>query len=481
MVSKRKFYSTVIMFALLFVFALFYFAINSGISSAKALHFAQMISILVYIVSFAVWYLCTKKLFSLYFIFFICCFLFNAGQIILGFFDVKNIDFIGLVNIYSLYNNSILQKMMLFQSECVIAMTIGAIIAYKETPYTIIDKTDVTNRTGLIGNSEVFYIAVSVLLIITYASELFTRSSSNYNDYYYGERQGISILLLFLYHTFMYKILLEHEKDAVEKIAWFVNIFLSAIMIMIGSRNAVLQIVFGSLFLIMYVKTKKLSIKPSKFILYVIIGITALIFLVGVQDLRKYSFSELNLSLIREIYGIGLLESISEALTQMGGSARCLLQTMLEIDSGRVRHEPTIMYALGKGFVNIKVLSALGFTEPVNFSLSAWITEVGGSQSGWGYSIFAEAYYDFGYLGWIFLAVWGYFYVKLEQFVLKQIHKGNVLFACSLVYVLSYAIFLSRADMCLISSRIRYCLYLFIIVYLLKSFGKTRARINCEK
>ena len=57
-----------------------------------------------------------------------------------------------------------------------------------------------------------------------------------------------------------------------------------------------------------------------------------------------------------------------------------------------------------------QVLSALGFTEPVNFSLSAWITEVGGSQSGWGYSIFAEAYYDFGYLGWIFLAVWGYFY-----------------------------------------------------------------------
>lgn len=470
MVTKQKFYSIIIMLVLLTTFIFFYSLGYYENSSENSLHFAQIITISVYIISFVVWYMCTGKLFSLYFIFFICCFLFNAGQILLGFFNVDSINIVGLVNIYHLYKGSALMKMLLFQSECVIAMTIGAIIAYKETEYTTNAQVSINNKTGQISTFEVLYIAVSILLIVSYMKELFTRSSSSYNDYYYGERQGVSIVLLFLYHTFMYKILLEHEKDIIEKFAWITNILLVTVMLMIGSRNAILQIVFGSIFLIVYIKKKTLYIKPHKIILYIIIGIILLLFLTGVQNLRKYSFTELNTNIIHEVYGIGIIDSISEALTQMGGSARCLIQTMLEIDGGSVSREPTIIYALAKGIININILSLFGFNEPVNFSLSAWITKVGGSQSGWGYSIFAEAYYDFGGLGWIFLAIWGFVYVKLEQFALRQIRNGNTLWACSLVYVLSYAIFLSRADMCLISSRIRYCLYLFIVLYLLKLF-----------
>ena len=63
----------------------------------------------------------------------------------------------------------------------------------------------------------------------------------------------------------------------------------------------------------------------------------------------------------------------------------------------------TIYYI--KDIFPTEFLNFIGITEPVRYSLSTWVTRLAGSGSGWGYSIFAEAYYNYKEFGFIFSGI----------------------------------------------------------------------------
>jgi len=199
-----------------------------------------------------------------------------------------------------------------------------------------------------------------------------------------------------------------------------------------------------------------------------LVGLAVVVFFSGLQDLRQLSFSEISFAKIVEVYSGSFKDGIVSAFAQTGGTARCILETMSQIRSGAANTEQTFFYALAKGLVPVGVLSALGISAPDNPSLATWITEVGGSHSGWGYSIIAEMYYNFQGWGWIFGIIFAFAFVKLEQKALNLVKEGRVFLAGGLIYVLSYAVYLSRSDMSLISSRVRFCVYLALISFVIK-------------
>ncbi len=411
------------------------------------------------------WYVSTKKVGSLFFIFMLMCFFFNAGQIILGAFDLS---FVGIVNIYDSYSNRLLAEMMLFQSKAVLALGIGGLIAYDADVYNLkyrVQFNTSNNKliTKKLGYLEKAYLIVYVLTLAIYLKEFIARSGVSYGDYYYGEREGVNIYLLFAYHVLMYVCFMKHDKDRFMKWLLWGNVFLAFIMLMIGSRNATLQLLFGCLFIYMYVKRDLNDIPFKQTVKYFILGLILLLIFTGFQDIRQMSFSELSMSGISEIYSGSIFDGLVESLVQMGGTARCLLQTMYELQSGNAQPEQTLLYAFARGIIPIPILSFLGIDAPTNHSLATWITEMGGSQAGWGYSIFAEMYYNYQNLGWLFGFFFSFIYVTLEQKALKLIAQGRLYFAASLIYVLAYAVFVARSDMLLITSRMRICVYIAII------------------
>ena len=441
-------------------------------ATAETVWIASVVTVSLYIFSFVMWCVYTKKVFSIYFVFLVYCFLFNAGEIVIGIFDTT---FTAEINIYMEYSSSLLMKMMLFQCDGVLAMTLGSVLAYRPEPYkSREDLPDLRRKRNMLSITDVLFIAFSLCLIVVYLREVALRGTSSYGDYYYGEREGISIPLLFAFHVCMYKVLVEHERDLVSKFAMLINVVITAMMLMVGSRNAMLQILFGSIFILFYVRKNKLTLSFVKVVVLIIAGLIGIVLMTGIQGLRGYSLSEISWDTIARVYEGGFEESITDALAQMGGSARCLLKTMNMIDVGAVQSEQTILYAFIKGFVLLPFLNLFGIKEPINLSLATWITNEAGSEFGWGYSILAEAYYDFEELGFLYLFVWAFVFVWLEGKALTLIKRERSWEGCALIYVLAYGIFISRADFTLMTSRIRYCFYMFVACYLFRQFFKSR-------
>lgn len=433
---------------------------------------AGVLLLIVYAFVLAFWCIYTKKYFSMFFIFLVYCFLFNAGQVLLGTFDI---EFEGIVKIYEVYSHSLIADMCIFQSRCVLALSFGAMLAYKDEKYKVVDYSNIKKvERNILTNADFVFLISAALLIATYLREVSVRGMFDYNTYYYEYRSGVSILLLFVYHVFMFNSLIRHNKDAVSKLIFIINCIMCILMVMVGSRNAILQILFGSLFILFYVKRGNVNISFKKLVLIGVIGIAAIVLTNGVQQLRAYSLSELSLEMFLEVYGKGIWNGIVDSLQQMGGSARCTLTTMQYIDSNLVESEPTILFAFLKGFIPIPIIELFGLSKPVNLSLSTWVTAVGGSQSGWGYTFFAEAYYDFGSLGFLYTFIWGFVFVVFEQYALKKIKNHKIISGCSIIYVLAYGIFIARADMNLLATRTRYCVYILIIEFLYTHLSKRK-------
>ena len=102
-------------------------------------------------------------------------------------------------------------------------------------------------------------------------------------------------------------------------------------------------------------------------------------------------------------------------VSEMGGSLRVLTTTIRAIDIGAVKGEQTFLYTVLKGIVpQVELLDAIGIHEPERWHLSTWITDTYGQSAGWGYSMYAEAYYNFKEWGCVFMGAFGYIYSMLE-------------------------------------------------------------------
>ena len=148
---------------------------------------------------------------------------------------------------------------------------------------------------------------------------------------------------------------------------------------------------------------------------------------------------------------------------------RTLIYTISSIDSGTVANEPTLLYTLVHGIVPGKILDILGFPQPEHWRLSSWITSSYGGFAGWGYSMTAEAYFNFGKIGFLFFALFGYVYEWAECYIRKLFMSGKSVIAATWLFVIAYMIFLARADSCLVCTYIRYAFAVTIVAIVMRN------------
>ena len=437
------------------------------------LAFKSTILIMVYLLYIFLWIIQTQTIKSLFLIYLCYTFLTNAGQLILL---ILNIDVLGYVDVVALYNDTLLSQTINYQVLCTVLMTTFALIAHeihsvrKDEKNFFLQQTDIT-ESDYISTNDIIFVFTGVLYFLANLVQLATRVNMSYLDAFNsGEAEAVPLILAFVFYITMYKSCFLHrgKQDKFKSVILIVNVFVGISSLLFGSRNVLIPLVFGMMFIWKF-DCKKTSLnKKLKMVLLVFLGI----YLIGsFVNLRHYSLSELNFSVIVDaLFGAGISEQLITLISEMGMSLRVLATTMFAIDTGVVEGEQTFLYTALKGIVpQVELLDAVGIYEPERWSLSYWITETYGQNAGWGYSMYAEAYYNFKWFGCIFMATFGYVYSLLECKIEKWYINGRTVMASAWLFLATYLIFIARADSLLITSRLRYIIYLSIVCLLLRN------------
>lgn len=156
-----------------------------------------------------------------------------------------------------------------------------------------------------------------------------------------------------------------------------------------------------------------------------------------------------------------MLENLQDTISEMGSSEIPAVYTIKYVNGGGFLYQ-TILYTLLHGFLPTSVMDVLGLSVH-NVSLSTWVTEYANhTYSGLGYSFIAEAYMNYGKVGWIFVMIYGWFIAMAENSAYKRIIEGKYLYATVMLAILSQQIFYARANLVLIDTYYRYSVYILI-------------------
>ncbi len=423
------------------------------------------------------WIKRTHSFKSLFLFFFLYSTLTNAGQL---FLSVFSIDIIYTFSVFDITETAVMSKAIDYQTICTVLMCTGALLAHRlHSVPTEVKKQSFDEQSGLLrkegwSTQDMLFVVLGIVYCFLNLIKLGSRVDQEYFDAFNsGEVQSAPFLLQLAFYIFMYYACFTHrvKGDPFRKVIVAVNIMVGISNMLFGSRNVIIPLVFGMVFLWSY-DFKKLSLK--KIIGIFLLVIFAFYILGAFVNIRRVSLSELSFSFIMDsLFGASIADQLVISISEMGGSLRVLTTTIQEIDQGIIASEPTFLYTVLKGIVpKVDILEFAGITEPVRWGLSVWITDSHGSTAGWGYSMYAEAYYNFKEFGCIFMGLFGYFYVWLESKIEKWYLNGHTVMASGWLFAAAYIIFLARADSILFVSRLRYALYLGILCMCLR--GRVR-------
>ena len=137
---------------------------------------------------------------------------------------------------------------------------------------------------------------------------------------------------------------------------------------------------------------------------------------------------------------------IVSAISEMGGSQSCLIKTMEFVPN----QEP---FRYGKSYVYsfATIVPNLGFwkVHPAvkEAGLSKWLTNRLGLPYGTGFSMFAEAYINFGYMGFLIIYFLGYIFAYLFGMLRISIRRGDLVTVAVILICFKEALGLPRGQM----------------------------------
>ena len=295
MAQKRTNKLFIVFFCLLFeiVIYLMSFSLMGQNFDSGLLKTAEILLVVVYVLSIYVWCSYTKKIASIFFVL-LACLLFNAGQVIVDLFGIKIIS--AYSNVFADYSTPTIIKALLFQSICVSSMILGAVLAFDNRVY-LSEKVD-CRRLDDNQIMDIVYVLSALVLLIICITNVLNRSNLSYADYY-AEAEGISTPLVFIYHVLMYRELVIRDKtDRLLKSVHIINVMLLLAFLIVGSRSVVVQIVVGYVFIYANVKGKTVQLSFKRLLIYIAFGLLMLYLLTCFENLRNYSLSQINLSSI---------------------------------------------------------------------------------------------------------------------------------------------------------------------------------------
>ncbi len=433
----------------------------------------------VYVFCLVWWVKSTQYINSVFFYFLCYTALTNAGQLALY---ALGIEIVGIIDVFVWATDAVIVKSMDFQLYCTVFMCTCAIIAHeihseKEKPIqeTVV-KTQL-QESKYISWPELIFIVSGIIYSVYNLLRLESRVDATYLDAFNARNsQDAPFILVLLFYITFYMVCYSHRAkgDEFKKIIIIVSGIVGLTTLLFGSRNVLIPIVFGMIFLwgkdikTIPIHKKVIAVAAALFFLYLIGAFV---------NVRRMAMSELTFEVLMDaLFGEGISDQLVMLISEMGGSLRVLTTTISDIDSGVVESEQTLLYTFLKGIVpDMSILEMLDINEPERWRLSAWITEKSGENAGWGYSMYAEAYYNFKELGYLFMGAFGYAFSWLECKIARWYSKGYTVVASAWLFFATYVIFLARADSLLITPRIRYALYLSIACVLLRGRVKIPA------
>lgn len=434
--------------------------------------FTGWMVILLYITGIWAAFRCNGGKIYPFVIFLLYCFVSNAGQTVI---KLLGITFTEGVNIYAGYSPALINRMLILQGVFVACMLLGYMMLRKMQIVTP-EKESLAQQAEPhgVGASELILWALAVYVAVIYIQELSQRIYMNYGEYYYESRQGVGTVAQYLYHVVLFAYLFKHTGWK-RKMAFGIMLGLAIMAIFIGSRSTTIPVIVGVAFIISVQAKNKFKLRLR----HVLAGLLILFVFSAFAELRKYPISKLNFTLIAETVTFSPFKLLGEILQEMGTSARTTLTTMLALDKGAIDHEGTIFYSLLKGVFPVSFLKIVGIKAPYMTSLSAWVSDYGSGQyvdgKGWGYSFIGEIIYNYGNWGFIFCFFFGMLLAWLENCIEKLLKNKDYLLSAGILYVLGYSVFLARAEMTLVSTRIRYTVYMAVLIILIRAFMKNRS------
>jgi len=160
--------------------------------------------------------------------------------------------------------------------------------------------------------------------------------------------------------------------------------------------------------------------------------------------------------------------ALVSALAEMGGSQSCLIETMRLVPA-------TESYRYGKSYIYslATIVPNLGFwkVHPAvkEAGLAKWLPNKLGLTYGTGFSMFAEAYINFSYLGFIMIYILGYVFARIFGYMDNAINSGDYVVVAVILILFNEALGLPRAQTVDIVRSIYYIM-LPLIFYCKRSF-----------
>lgn len=378
-----------------------------------------------------------QKLLSPYVIFLIVMYVFHVGQALMYPFEiVSNRDLVGFLGIttYDILSGEIISLVFLsfFQ--------IGALLCKnpkEKEPFSSIEVEKMDRRLKQIG---FFLVIISVYFYYEDLLEQTVESLMNgYGAIYEGEDQiGLDNLgsvigeyynpgLLCLYIAY-------RNKRLIRNIIVSVLLLNCSFILVVGGRTA--AVILGTLIVMMrYFLVKHFTKKE-----WLVIGggaVCSLALLANIAGIRSNTDRDFSDTFIIDEEETGA-EGVADAIGEMGGTMYCLIWTKQILDeTGEYRYGSSYLYSFTTIIPNIDFWEIHPAVKYSN--LGDWLTTEMNIDFGTGFSMVAEAYANFGYLGCLMMMFLGFCFAKILcpfESAVKQKNLAYIAFVLVLMFMI---------------------------------------------
>lgn len=455
---------------LLFSLAVLYGSHDAG----GRYHFFLCIGCLAaYVMCIHTWVRSTHKIFSVFVLFVVYALFSNMGQ---SFAYILNLNLFEH-NLYSEFSKEAICNMLRFQFAAIAALNFGVSLYFAQCRNIITkNELEIWNDNTKEQKTQLDLVLYNIFLIsaawvLLYCLwQLLQRQSMSYSELY-NSRSLLAATPQFLFVLVGLILALKKQRIKTVYMAWIVA---TGMLLIAGTRSMAI-IYVGALIACASIThhqffTKKYAIWWGAAFVFGFAMISAL------STARRTAIGSGS-------FEFNLLYNLNSTLHEMGASAKPILYTMKYIDNGG-EHYQTILFTLFHGVLPTAVTNFFGLNK-WNVHLGTWVTAYSGiTYTELGYSFIAEAYMNYGNVGWLFMIIYGAFIAFAENTAYKRIVEGGYLYPAVMILLLSKQVFFARGNLELIDTFYRYSFYVFIfwiIVTAARNGGKVPIRSSVRR
>lgn len=442
--------------AILFLYSLLYYYENFYNNWQSFMSLTGILTLINSILFVCCYIRMSAKFFTPFIVLYFSLILFSSGQIILVGLGNK-INELTYFWQLSKYNNSVYFEIFYFNLSSIICFQIGFYIS-KFRMYHLKKKITIDlNLKKYIPY--IFLLAGGCAILINL---MFAVKSRNYADIYnqsYGK--FYNILLGISNFTIPCYLLMQYNNSKTnKKKSTFFLILIVCICLVIGRRSsAIMYLVI--IFFCNYKSFGKLNLKNIAFLIVMGYFLFTMLYTVSITRIVDFSISMLVTSFFENLISF---TSVKYMIVEMGSSIRPLIEIINQANVGTIelKHGISYIYSL---FLILPGFLRFGFDDiAINegiVNLSSVITSLSGANYGLGSSPQMEAYYNFGFCGFLFFLFLGWgIGVLLDRDLFRE-KKYSFLFQ---VCVLAFIIIFPRSPMQdTLKKLIYYCILPFVI------------------